>query len=106
MQGFPLAPGRRITFEYVLLGGLNDSTDDARRLVPLLKGIRSKINLIPYNASSHVSNALLPSFAAPDVKRVLAFQEILKKAEMTALIRKSMGSDIAAACGQLKAAYQ
>jgi len=105
-RDYPLSPRRRITFEYVLLGGVNDSTDDAHRLVSLLKGIRSKINLIPYNSPSHVSDALLPSFDAPDDTRVLAFQKILKKAGMTAIIRKSMGSDIAAACGQLKAAYR
>jgi 23S rRNA (adenine2503-C2)-methyltransferase len=105
-RDFPLSPGRRITFEYVMFGGVNDSTEDARRLVPLLKGIRSKINLIPYNSSSHVSGALLSSFNTPDDKKVLAFQEVLKKAHMTVIIRKSMGSDIAAACGQLKAAYK
>jgi len=105
-RDYPLSPRRRITFEYVLLGGVNDSTEDAHCIVSLLKGIRSKINLIPYNPSSRVSDALRSSFNAPDDARVLAFQKILKKAGMTAIIRKSMGSDIAAACGQLKAAYK
>ena len=105
-KDYPLSPRRRITFEYVLLGGVNDSSEDAHRLVSLLRGIRSKINLIPYNSSSHVSDVLGVSFDSPDDTRVLAFQKILKKEGMTAIIRKSMGSDIAAACGQLKAAYR
>ncbi|KPK00153.1 MAG: hypothetical protein AMK71_08670 [Nitrospira bacterium SG8_35_4] len=105
-RDYPLSPRRRITFEYVLLGGVNDSAEEARRLVSLLKGIRSKINLIPYNSSPYLSDALMPSFDAPDDTKVLAFQEVLKKARMTAIIRKSMGSDIEAACGQLKAAYR
>jgi 23S rRNA (adenine2503-C2)-methyltransferase len=105
-RDYPLSPRRRITFEYILLAGVNDSTEDAHCLVSVLKGIRSKINLIPYNSSSRVSDALRSSFNAPDDARVLAFQKILKKAGMTAIIRKSMGSDIAAACGQLKAAYK
>jgi len=103
---YPLSPRRRITFEYVLLGGFNDSADDARRLVTLLKGIRSKINLIPYNPPSHAPVAGRALFEMPDDAKVLAFQDVLKKAHMTAIIRRSMGSDIAAACGQLKAAYQ
>lgn len=104
-RDFPLSPRRRITFEYVLLGGINDSLEDAHRLVTLLKGIKSKINLIPYNTSSRTS-ASVRTFNTPDDEKVLAFQNVLKKAHMTAIIRKSMGSDIAAACGQLKAAYR
>jgi len=96
---FPLKPTRRITFEYVMFGGLNDTPDDARRIPRLLKGIRSKVNLIPFNA--HEGSR----FRKPDEDRVLAFQQILADGGLTAPIRKSKGADIAAACGQLKAAY-
>ena len=105
-RDYPLSPRRRITFEYILLGGVNDALEDAHRLVALLSGIRSKINLIPYNPSYPKSGALTCSFEKADDTQVLAFQEILKKAHMTAIIRKSMGSDIEAACGQLKATYK
>jgi 23S rRNA (adenine2503-C2)-methyltransferase len=100
-KDFPLPPRRRITFEYVMLEGINDSDDDAKRLAKLLAGIRSKVNLIPYNPLNNSGE-----LRSPSESRVLAFQDILKKAGMTAMIRKSMGSDISAACGQLKAAYQ
>lgn len=105
-RDFPVSPRRRITFEYVLLDGVNDSMEDARRLVSLLKGIKSKINLIPYNSPLLPSKAHAAPFQAPDNERVLSFQQVLNKAHMTAIIRKSMGSDIAAACGQLKALYK
>jgi 23S rRNA (adenine2503-C2)-methyltransferase len=105
-RDFPLSPRRRITFEYVLFDRVNDSIEDAHRLVSLLKGLRSKINLIPYNSSFRASGTAHPSFETPDDERVLAFQQVLKKAHMTAIIRRSMGADIAAACGQLKAAYR
>jgi 23S rRNA (adenine2503-C2)-methyltransferase len=98
---FPLPPTRRITFEYVMLDSINDSDEDANRLVKLLKGIRSKINLIPHNPLNNAGELRPPS-----ENRVLVFKSILKKAGITAVIRKSMGSDISAACGQLKAAYQ
>jgi 23S rRNA (adenine2503-C2)-methyltransferase len=100
-RDFPLPPRRRITFEYVMLAGINDSDEDAGRLVKLLAGIKSKINLIPYNQLNNSGELRTPS-----EDRVLAFQNILKKAGMTALIRKSKGADISAACGQLKAAYK
>lgn len=96
---FPLDPRRRITFEYVMLGGVNDSGDDAKRLVKLLKGIPSKVNLIPFNPFGGCD------FKRPSDADVLAFQEILLNGNMTALIRKSKGQDILAACGQLKAGY-
>jgi 23S rRNA (adenine2503-C2)-methyltransferase len=98
---FPLPPNRRITFEYVLLGGLNDSEQDAHRLVKLMSGIKSKINLIPYNS---VNDTL--GLRPPVERDINAFLNILQKSGMTVIIRKSMGSDISAACGQLKAAYK
>jgi 23S rRNA (adenine2503-C2)-methyltransferase len=96
---YPLPVNRRITFEYVLLKGTNDSPEDALRLVRLLKNIPSKINLIPFNAYSGCE------YERPDERTVIQFQDILLDAGMTVLIRKSKGQDILAACGQLKAKY-
>lgn len=94
---FPLPKRRRITFEYVMLKGINDSMDDAKRLISLLRGIPSKVNLIPFNPYEG------SEFKRPDDEDVLKFQKVLLKANITALIRKSKGQDILAACGQLKA---
>jgi 23S rRNA (adenine2503-C2)-methyltransferase len=96
-RDFPVRNGRRITFEYVLLGGVNDSLDDARRLAELVRGIPAKVNLIPYNA-----NPGLP-YEAPPADRVVAFQEALAARFLTAVVRKNRGRDISAACGQLAA---
>jgi 23S rRNA (adenine2503-C2)-methyltransferase len=96
----PLQQTRKITFEYVMLKDINDSTADAKRLVRLLHGIQSKINLIPFNPYSDCE------YERPDDIAVLLFQEILAKAEVTVIIRKSKGWDILAACGQLKARYK
>jgi 23S rRNA (adenine2503-C2)-methyltransferase len=95
-RNYPLPKGRRITFEYVIIKGINDTIEDAKRLVKLLKGIPSKINLIPFNPFEGTQ------FERPDDDTVLAFQDILLKHNLTALIRKSKGLDIEAACGQLK----
>jgi len=92
---FPLEARRRITFEYVLLGGVNDSDREAEELARLLKGIRSKVNLIPYN-----SNPGLP-YVRPDNARVEAFKAILVQAHLAAFVRRPRGDDISAACGQL-----
>lgn len=97
---YPLGPRRMITFEYVLLGNLNDSPADARRLAGLVRGIRCKINLIPYNP-----HAAAAGLERPAEKRLLAFQKVLVDSGLTALIRESRGQDILAACGQLKAAH-
>jgi len=94
---FPVRNGRRITFEYVLLGGVNDSLEDARRLAQLLRGIPAKVNLIPYNA-----NPGLP-YVVPPAARVVEFQEVLAARHLTAVVRKNRGRDISAACGQLAA---
>jgi 23S rRNA (adenine2503-C2)-methyltransferase len=92
---FPVKRRDRITFEYVLLAGVNDSPDDARRLVRLLHGIRAKVNLLPLNEA-----AGLP-FARPGDDRVDAFARILAARGVTVMVRKSRGRDIRAACGQL-----
>jgi 23S rRNA (adenine2503-C2)-methyltransferase len=93
---FPLPFRQRMTFEYVLLDGINDSVEDARRLVKLLKGIRGKINLIPFNDWEG------SGFGRPPLARILAFQTILLEQGIRATIRWSKGEDIGAACGQLR----
>jgi len=94
-RAFPLPRHRRITFAYVLLAGINDDPAMARELTRLLKGLRAKVNLIPFNPHPD-----LP-FAAPDPGRVQEFQEIIRQAHYPVFIRESRGHDIAAACGQL-----
>ena len=94
-QQFPLPGGRRITFEYVLLKDVNDSVEDARRLAKLLRPIKSKINLIPFNAFEGCQ------YQRPDEDTILRFQKILIDKNYTVMIRQSKGQDISAACGQL-----
>lgn len=91
---------RRITFEYVMLKGVNDSDDDAHRLITLLKDIPSKVNLIPFNPWPG------SSFECSSNNRIHAFSKILGDAGMTAPVRKTRGADILAACGQLKSESQ
>jgi 23S rRNA (adenine2503-C2)-methyltransferase len=92
---FPLKKRSRITFEYVLLNGVNDTPEDARRLARLLSGIKSKINLIPLNPAPGIP------FERPSDERVSRFAQILADRHMTVSVRKSRGRDIRAACGQL-----
>ncbi len=94
-RDFPLEARRRITFEYVLIEGVNDTPDDARRLVLLLKGLKKKLNLIPLNPDPWIP--LRP----PSEDRVLAFQKILIDNHITANIRRARGDDVSAACGML-----
>jgi 23S rRNA (adenine2503-C2)-methyltransferase len=94
---FPMKQGRRITFEYVLLDGVNDADADAERLAKLVAGIPAKVNLIPYNDNPGLG------FRAPAPERVEAFHRILFGRDITAVIRRNRGADIAAACGQLAA---
>lgn len=93
---FPLPSRRMITFEYVLIAGINDRVEDALRLARLLKPLRAKINLIPFNPFEN------SGFRRPEETTVLAFQEILTDRHYTTLIRQSKGQDIGAACGQLR----
>ncbi|MEW6670243.1 MAG: 23S rRNA (adenine(2503)-C(2))-methyltransferase RlmN [Thermodesulfobacteriota bacterium] len=95
-RSYPLPPHRRITFEYILIKGINDTPDDAGRLAHLLRPIRSKINLIPFNA--HEGSDFLP----PPEPVILKFQEILLDKNYTVIIRRSKGREISAACGQLR----
>jgi 23S rRNA (adenine2503-C2)-methyltransferase len=91
----PLPKRRRITFEYVLLAGVNDTPDDARRLAKLVGGMKSKVNLLPLNAAPGIP------FDRPSDDRVDAFAKILADRGITVSVRKSRGRDIRAACGQL-----
>jgi 23S rRNA (adenine2503-C2)-methyltransferase len=93
---FPLRARERLTFEYVLLAGVNDAPEQAREVVELVRGIRAKVNLIALNPGSE-----LP-YKTPEHERVLAFQRILVAAGIPAFIRRPRGRDIFAACGQLK----
>ncbi|MBW1817757.1 MAG: 23S rRNA (adenine(2503)-C(2))-methyltransferase RlmN [Deltaproteobacteria bacterium] len=95
---FPLPNRRMITFEYILIDGVNDRDRDAETLCGRLSGLRAKINLIRFNP--HAGTEFKPS--SPE--RVLRFQEILIGRHFTAIIRKSKGRDIMAACGQLSGA--
>jgi len=92
---FPLERRQRITFEYVLIEEVNDTPEDARRLVALLEGLRKKINLIPLNADPWVP------LRTPSEDRILAFQKILTDHSITVYIRRPRGQDVSAACGML-----
>jgi 23S rRNA (adenine2503-C2)-methyltransferase len=94
-QRFPLRKRSRITFEYVLLAGVNDAPDDARRLAKLLAGVKSKVNLIPLNAAPGIS------FERPSDAAIDRFAKILADRGLIVSVRKSRGRDIRAACGQL-----
>jgi 23S rRNA (adenine2503-C2)-methyltransferase len=96
VRRYPLAPRQRVFFEYVMLEDVNDSPEDAQRLARLLRGIRAKVNLIPFNDWEG------SGFRRPPLARILAFQAILLDAGLTTTVRWSKGEDIGAACGQLK----
>jgi len=96
-RAFPLAHGRKVTFEYVLLAGVNDSDADAQRLPRLLKGMPSMVNLIPWNPFQG------PQFQRPSAERIRSFQELLRRHDVQTFIRTPRGDDIDAACGQLAA---
>jgi 23S rRNA (adenine2503-C2)-methyltransferase len=97
VKKMPLDRRRRVTFEYVLLDGVNDSDEDARRLAALLRGIPSKVNLIPWNPHP------LAPYRRPADARVRAFQDELRARGLAVYVRRSRGDDIDAACGQLAA---
>jgi 23S rRNA (adenine2503-C2)-methyltransferase len=95
-RSFPLRNRERITFEYVLLNGVNDSTTNAGEVVELMRGMRAKVNLIALNPGPGID------FSTPSEERVDAFQQVLIKAGIPAFVRRPRGRDIYAACGQLK----
>ena len=92
---FPIKRRARITFEYVLLGGVNDSLADARRLATLLKGIRAKVNVIPLNEAPGIP------YRRPSDEQIDRFARTLAERDLTVSVRKSRGRDIRGACGQL-----
>jgi 23S rRNA (adenine2503-C2)-methyltransferase len=97
LRSYPLRTRERLTFAYLLLGGVNDSPEHARSLAGILTPLRAKLNLIAYNPVPG-----LP-YRAPTPEAVLAFERILWSKRITVILRKSMGGDISAACGQLRA---
>ncbi|MDD4953015.1 MAG: 23S rRNA (adenine(2503)-C(2))-methyltransferase RlmN [Desulfovibrionaceae bacterium] len=97
LDRYPLRPRERITYEYLLLKGVNDSLDHARQLAGLLSGRRCKVNLIAFNPCPGIP------YQAPDQEAVLAFERLLWDKGLTATLRRGMGLDIQAACGQLRA---
>lgn len=96
---YPLPPRDKITFEYILIKGINDSEKHAKQLAKLLRPVRAKINLIPFNPHPDTL------FQRPENAAIEAFQSVLIKNNYTAIIRWSKGSDIDAACGQLRGAH-
>jgi 23S rRNA (adenine2503-C2)-methyltransferase len=94
-RSFPLPGKKVILFEYILIKGINDSADDARKLAEKLHGIPCRINLLPYNATQALH------YECPDEEHILQFQKILRDAGYRTFIRSSRGADISAACGQL-----
>jgi 23S rRNA (adenine2503-C2)-methyltransferase len=94
-RAYPLRPGERLTFEYVLLGGVNDTDADARRVLKLIANLKCKVNLIALNPGPDIP------FETPPSERVLAFQAIVRRG-VPCFIRKPRGRDVYAACGQLK----
>jgi 23S rRNA (adenine2503-C2)-methyltransferase len=97
-RAVPLARRRRITFEYVMLAGENDTDEDATRLVALLHGLRAKVNLIPFNPFPGAPHASSPR------RRIEWFRDHLHRHGVSATVRESRGDDIQAACGQLAGA--
>ena len=96
VRRFPLKHRQRVTFEYVLLRGVTDAPEDSLHLVKLLKGIRAKVNLIPFNEAEELS------YRRPLDAAIERFQQVLIENNISAFVRKNRGNDISAACGQLK----
>ena len=94
-RNFPLRPWEKLTFEYVLLKGINDTDADAKRVVRLIANLNAKVNLIALNPGPGIA------FETPEPERVEAFQSIVRRA-VPCFVRKPRGRDIFAACGQLK----
>jgi 23S rRNA (adenine2503-C2)-methyltransferase len=95
LAAFPLAARKRITFEYIMLDGINDQKEDAWRLIKLLHGLRFKINLIPYNGYPG------SPYKSSSEEKISQFQKILLDKNINTIVRHSRGQDILAACGQL-----
>ena len=91
--------GRRVTFEYSLVGGVNDSKEDARELLQLVKGMNCHINLIPVNPIKE------RAYVQSNAEVIASFKNRIEKAGLNATIRREMGRDIDGACGQLRKKY-
>lgn len=100
MKEYIKLTNRRVTFEYILLRGVNDSLKEAEELVKLLKGMNCTINLIPYNETSHIE------YKRSDDKSITRFFDYLKQQKMNTTIRREFGSTVSAACGQLRSNYE
>jgi 23S rRNA (adenine2503-C2)-methyltransferase len=99
LDRYPLEKGRRITYEYILIRGLNDSLKDADQLAKLLRGRKAKVNLIPINPDPVLGEAMVP----PSDRTIQDFQQRLLGHGLTATVRRRRGDDVSAACGQLRA---
>ena len=99
LEAYPLTTRERMTLEYLIIGGVNDSQEHAKELIRVCSRLKAKLNLIPYN------NTPNSPFKAPTPQNLLAFEKTLWAKKITAIIRKSKGQDIDAACGQLRAAH-
>ena len=91
---------RKVTFEYIMLKDINDSDECARELANLLKGLTAYVNLIPYNETSHIE------FKKTDRDKIMHFYDILKKNKINVTVRKEFGSEVSAACGQLRSNFE
>ena len=91
---------RKVTFEYIMLKDINDSKNCALELAHLLKGILAYVNLIPYNETNHIE------FKKTDKNKIMEFYDILKKNKINVTVRKEFGSEVSAACGQLRSNYE
>lgn len=91
---------RKITFEYIMLKDVNDSDECALELANLLKGLTAYVNLIPYNETSHIE------FKKTDRDKIMRFYDILKKSKINVTVRKEFGSEVSAACGQLRSNFE
>lgn len=99
LREYPLERGRRLTFEYTLIRGFNDSADDARKVARLLRGLRAKVNLIPLNPDPVLDAWMEP----PEREAVAEFRRILIQEGVSGSVRRPRGDDVGAACGQLRA---
>lgn len=100
IKNYILKTNRRVTFEYIMLAGVNDSVANAKELSKLLKGINCYVNLIPYNETSYIS------YKKSDKQVILGFYDELKKNHINVTIRREFGSNLKAACGQLRSNYK
>ena len=95
-EEYILKTNRQITFEYILIKEINDSPQDARRLIRILKGIKCKVNIIPYNEIEGIK------FTSPDIETIRTFRGILRVGGISSTLRLQRGADIKASCGQLR----